>query len=202
MRRFLVGLVAAVATLGAGPAGTVVRDGDIVFQTSRSSQSEAIQRATGSAYSHMGLVFFRNGKPYVLEAVATVRYTPLDQWIARGKGGHCIVRRLRDSAVVLTPDALSKLRAMAKKFEGRPYDSAFGWSDDRLYCSELVWKIYDRALGLQIGKLQHLKEFNLTDPVVLAKLHERYGKQIPAEESVVSPVAMFQSPLLETVGEQ
>jgi len=113
-----------------------------------------------------------------------------------------VVRRLKDHAAVLTPDGLAKLRAVAEKLEGRPYDAAFGWSDDRIYCSELVWKLYDRALGLRIGKLQRLKEFNLTDPVVLAKLHERYGRQIPVEESVVSPVAMFQSPLLVTVGEQ
>jgi hypothetical protein len=45
-----------------------VRDGDLIFQTSRSSQSVAIQRATGSAFSHMGLVFFQDGKPYVFEA--------------------------------------------------------------------------------------------------------------------------------------
>lgn len=202
MRRLLVLLSAAVVTLGAGATNLAVRNGDIVFQTSRSSQSEAIQHATGSAYSHVGLILFRNGRPYVLEAVATVRYTPLDRWVARGKDGHCVVRRLKDHAAVLTPDGLAKLRAVAETFEGRPYDSAFGWSDDRIYCSELVWKLYDRALGLQIGKLQQLKELNLTDPVVLAKLHERYGRQIPVEESVVSPVAMFQSPLLVTVGEQ
>ena len=49
-----------------------VSDGDVIFQTSRSSQSVAIQRATHSPYSHMGIVFVRNGKPYVFEAAATV----------------------------------------------------------------------------------------------------------------------------------
>jgi len=82
MRRLLVCLSAAVVTLGAGATNLAVRDGDIVFQTSRSSQSEAIQHATGSAYSHMGLILFRDGRPYVLEAVATVRYTPLDRRVA------------------------------------------------------------------------------------------------------------------------
>jgi hypothetical protein len=51
-----------------------VRDGDIIFQTSLSSQSVAIQRATHSKYSHMGLIVVREGTPYVLEASATVRY--------------------------------------------------------------------------------------------------------------------------------
>jgi hypothetical protein len=33
------------------------RDGDIIFQTSRSEESIAIQKATHSQYSHMGIVF-------------------------------------------------------------------------------------------------------------------------------------------------
>jgi len=73
-----------------------VQDGDIIFQTSRSSQSLAIQRATHSPYSHMGLVLYRDGRAFVLEAVATVRYTPLAEWIDRGVGRHFVVRRLRD----------------------------------------------------------------------------------------------------------
>ena len=67
-------------------AAEPLRDGDIIFHTSRSGQSLAIQRATHSPLSHVGLVFFRDGKPFVLEAVATVRYTPLAQWTVRGHG--------------------------------------------------------------------------------------------------------------------
>ena len=89
----------------------IVKDGDIIFQTSQSSQSVAIQRATASPYSHMGIIFFRNGKPYVFEAIATVRYTPLTSWIARGKGGHYVIKRLKDAPTLLTSDGLAKLRA-------------------------------------------------------------------------------------------
>jgi len=32
-------------------------NGDIIFQTSRSSQSKAIQLATNSKYSHMGIIY-------------------------------------------------------------------------------------------------------------------------------------------------
>ena len=62
----------------------VVKDGDIIFHTSNSAQSLAIQRATGSKYSHMGLVVHRDGRPFVFEAINTVQFTPLDRWIARG----------------------------------------------------------------------------------------------------------------------
>jgi uncharacterized protein YcfL len=58
-----------------------LRDGDIVFQASRSEQSIAIQKATHSPYSHMGIVFLGNGSPYVYEAIKTVQYTPLRKWV-------------------------------------------------------------------------------------------------------------------------
>ena len=192
-------LATACAAKGTVPA---VRDGDIIFHTSRSSQSLAIQRATGSRYSHMGLIVHRNGRPFVFEAVSTVRLTPLDQWIARGTGHHFVVKRLRNAESVLTPSALGTLRAEARRFAGRPYDLTFGWADDRIYCSELVWKAYDRALGVQIGSLQKVRDFNLSDPAIRAKMRERYGNDIPMDEPVISPVAMFQSSLLLTVAEQ
>jgi hypothetical protein len=176
-----------------------VSDGDIIFQTSRSAQSEAIQRATASPYSHMGLILRRDGHPYVLEAAATVHYTPLGDWTQRGVGRHFVVKRLKNAHECLTPTRLAALRAAADRLVGRPYDSAFGWSDDRLYCSELVWKLYDRAVGVQLGRLQHLRDFNLTDPVVAAKMMERYGSAVPLDEQVISPSEIFSSPSLETV---
>ena len=176
-----------------------VRDGDIIFHTSHSSQSVAIQRATGSKFSHMGLILFQNGRPFVFEAVATVRFTALNTWIHRGVGGHYVVKRLRNSKSILNPLGRKALYREALKFQGRPYDLVFNWSDERIYCSELVWKAYNRALGLHIGELQKLKEFNLTDPLVKAKMHERYGNTVPLNEPVISPGAMYESPLLETV---
>lgn len=170
-----------------------VKNGDIVFQTSRSSQSLAVQHATHSRYSHMGIVFLRHGQPYVFEASATVRYTPLAKWIAHGRGGRLVVKRLRSG---LTAAQVERLRAAARGFAGKPYDLTFEWSDSRIYCSELVWKIYDRALGLHIGQLQRLREFDLSDPAVRAKIKERYGEAVPMDEKVISPAAMFASPLL------
>jgi hypothetical protein len=191
-----------VVVCDAKEASSEVRDGDLIFQTSRSSQSLAIQRATGSPYSHMGLILYREGKPYVFEAISTVQFTALDRWIARGTGGQYVVKRLRNASKTLTPVAIEKLSRAARKFEGHAYDLAFDWSDSRIYCSELVWKAYDRALGIQIGSLQRIRDFNLSDPVVQAKMRERYGSKIPLNAPVISPVAMFRSDLLITVAER
>ena len=191
-----------LAVSGRSQALPGVNEGDVIFQTSRSGQSQAIQQATGSRYSHMGIILFQQGKPYVFEASTKVKYTPLAKWIARGTDGHYVVKRLKTARGILTPEALKKLHETATTFAGKAYDLSFEWSDDRIYCSELVWKIYDRALGIQIGKLQKIREFNLDAPAVKQKLQERYGNNVPLEETVISPQAMFESPLLMVVAEQ
>jgi hypothetical protein len=173
-----------------------LRDGDIIFHRSRSSQSEAIQRATHSPYSHMGMVVYRDGRPHVFEAIATVRYTPLAQWTARGASGHYVVKRLKTP---LTSLQSQKLRDAAARYAGKPYDLYFEWSDDRIYCSELVWKAYRDALGLELGARQQLREFDLSDPLVQAKMRERYGGKVPLGEPVISPAAVYESSLLQTI---
>jgi len=51
----------------------------------------------------------RDGAPYVLEASATVRYTPLMKWIERGAGHHYEVKRLREAATTFTPEHIGAL---------------------------------------------------------------------------------------------
>ena len=76
---FLIGASTFLTLLGCAPgAGYEPRDGDIVFHTSRSSQSLAIQLATKSPYSHMGIVYLRDGKPFVFEAVQPVKLIGVD----------------------------------------------------------------------------------------------------------------------------
>ncbi len=175
------------------------RNGDIIFHTSRSAQSVAIQKATGSPYSHMGIVYLKEGKAHVYEAVEPVKLTPLDSWIERGEGGRFVAKRLEHADQMLTPGALNRMLEVGKTFEGKHYDLYFEWSDDRIYCSELVWKIFKRALDIEVGELQTVNEFDLSDPEVQAKLQERWGGPPPSDEIVISPVAIFNSSKLFTV---
>jgi uncharacterized protein YycO len=101
----------------------------------------------------MGIVYLKNDQPFVFEAVEPVKLTPFSDWIARGEGGHYVVKRLSNARERLTSEALERMLQVGKKFEGKPYDLYFEWSDDRIYCSELVWKIYKRALDLEVGEL-------------------------------------------------
>ena len=189
---------------GALPAGLQVREGDLVFHRSRSSQSRAVALATGSSYTHMGVVFLSDGQPFVLEAVQPVKLTPLSAWIARGEGGRVVVKRLENAERVLTPEVIERMHRLGSSWLGRPYDLQFRWDDERLYCSELVYKLYERAAGIRIGALRKAEDFNLKSPEVQRLLQQRFGRKGPPfdpEETVISPQSMFEDPRLVTVFE-
>ncbi|SFF59031.1 YiiX family permuted papain-like enzyme [Thermoflexibacter ruber] len=176
-----------------------IKNGDLIFQTSLSGQSKAIQLATKSKYSHCGIIYSDNGQFYVFEAVQPVKTTPLDKWIARGENGHYVIKRLKNADQVLTAETLQKMKREGEKFKGKNYDLTFEWSDEKIYCSELIWKVYQRATGIEIGKLEKLSDFDLTHEAVKKKMRERYGDKIPMDEAVVSPAAIYESDLLTTV---
>ncbi|HLT86845.1 MAG TPA: YiiX family permuted papain-like enzyme [Sphingobacterium sp.] len=173
--------------------------GDLIFQTSLSQQSQAIQLATGSRYSHCGIIFKEKDQLYVLEAVQPVKRTPLTEWIKRGKNEHYVIKRLKDAEKILTDSVINEMQKMGEAWEGKDYDLAFEWTDDKMYCSELIWKIYARTTGIKIGKLEQLKDFDLSNEIVKNKLAERYGNRIPLDDTVISPAAIYASKLLETV---
>lgn len=197
-RNNVTGLHPVKKISGDAPA---VQEGDIIFQISESDLSTAIQLATHSKYSHCGIIFKRDDQWYVYEALQPVRYTPLQAWINRGKGRHFVLKRLKASATVLTPAVIARMKTAGEQYNGKDYDAYFGWSDERIYCSELVWKIYKEATGLEIGKLQQLKDFDLSSPAVRQTMKATYGDHIPLNEQIISPVSMFSSPLLVTVAQ-
>ena len=176
-----------------------LENGDIIFQTSKSSQSQAIQLATHSKYSHMGILYEEKGRWYVFEAVGPVKLTALDEWIKRGEDSHFVVKRLKNAQELLSPETLRKMREVGKGYLGKNYDLHFEWSDERIYCSELVWKIYHEGAGIEIGELEKLGDFDLGNEIVQKKLAERYGTNLPLDEKVISPVSMFNSDKLVLV---
>lgn len=179
-----------------------IKNGDIIFQISLSQQSEAIQLATRSKFSHCGIIYRLNDQTYVFEASQPVKVTPLDQWIAQGKAKKYVIKRLKKADQILTAEVLKKMQVIGESFLGKNYDLAFEWNDEKLYCSELIWKIYHRGAGIELGKLEKLGDFDLTNEKVQTKLQERYGTSIPLNETVISPQAIFASNLLMTIKEE
>ncbi len=176
--------------LAAGIPSPAFADGDIVLQQSRSNQSAALKAATGSPYTHCGLVFRRNGTYQVLEAVQPVRWTPWSSCASRGREHRVVVVRLRDRSRLANGGA-GKVRAAAERFLGRSYDTLFEWSDRRIYCSELVYKAYRSGLGLEVGEVRALSDFDLTSPEVKALVDARAHGRLDPSERVVAPVSFL-----------
>lgn len=174
------------------------KDGDIIFQTSQSEQCEAVRIATDSKFSHCGIIFNENGNCYVYEAIQPVKKTLFKDWIKHGLDNKYLVRRLKDSSSI-NKLSLDKMKSYGKKMFNKDYDIYFEWSDENIYCSEYVWKIYKYGANIELCNLEKLKSFNLEDYRVKAILSQRYGTNIPLNEDVVAPSQLANSDKLITI---
>ena len=172
-----------------------LRDGDIIFHTSKSNQSQMLQVATNSELTHVGIIFFRNGLPYVFEAVQPVKITRLENFIARGVDGKYKIVRYKDG---LTKEQINLGIAYSKRQLGKNYDIKFQWSDKKMYCSELVWKIY-KEMGINLCDPKTFSNYNISSPEVQKAIKQRYGSTFNMDEQVVAPVDIYESSLVQTV---
>ncbi|MFP2962542.1 YiiX family permuted papain-like enzyme [Myxococcus sp. 1LA] len=170
-----------------------LQTGDIVLHTSRSSQSQAIQKATQSPLSHVGLVEVTEEGAWVVEAVQPVQRIRFSQWKARGLKGGILVLRPR----ALTDAQRQEAVTAAKAHLGKPYDWRFGWGDDAMYCSELVRKAYAQGAGVEYGKMERLDSLRVKG--LEQQLRERYGKQVPLDLELVTPASIATDVRLDVV---
>jgi hypothetical protein len=175
------------------------KEGDIIFQTSSSRQDQAIQLATKSKYTHCGIILEKDGQLYVYEATGRMAWTSIPDWIKRGRDGHYLLMRLKNRDQLLTPEKLSALKKEGQKLSQKTYDLLFQWTDDKIYCSELIWKLYERGAGLKLADLRKFKDYDLESEVVKMLIEQRYGQNFSLEEQAVSPDDLAHSALLEQV---
>jgi hypothetical protein len=128
-----------------------------------------------------------------------------DAQVVEAFRGRCDDPRL---AVKRVPDLTDVQRSAvvkkARTWAGRDYDRRFGWDDATLYCSELAWKAYDYAIGVQIAPLGTFDDFVLLDtPVGAEFVKRRWGKNGPDREApVVSPADTWRSDATVVVADQ
>ena len=177
----------------------MLKDGDIIFQNKTSKHSEFINILMAPEYNHCGILLSKNNKWYVIEAAQPVELTPVSGWINSGEGGFYAVKRLKEADAVLNDIGTAKLKKACKEYLGKPYDIYFLWSDDSFYASELVWKVFNKALGIEICPLRALADFNLASAEVKEKIRDIYGNKVPLFEEMASPEDLFSSSGLITI---
>lgn len=80
---------------------------------------------------------------------------------------------------------------------GRPYDFRYAPDDTEIYCSELVYKVYDCEFSLSIGRWEPLSGLNWK-PYEGFIRHMEDGR-LPLDRLMLTPVALTRSPLVTRV---
>lgn len=137
---------------GVGFNPEMLKKGDIIAHTSKSSQSQIIKTLTNSPYTHIGIINIENGKYTVIEASSIVREINLKEWVDSGMENKFSIFRLEDideNAIIFE----------AKKHLNKKYDLEFNPSDEKMYCSELVQKVFENVEHKELGKLEKLQDY-------------------------------------------
>lgn len=193
-------LVIAVVSWAYGPTWIAYsryepREGDILFQSlPHAPLVDAIEGATDSPFSHCGVVARQGQDWVVIEAFRRVEVTPLSEFVFRGRHGGFAVYRLRAEYQEHVPEMLRHARA----FVGRPYDARYRLDDERIYCSELIYKAYAQASGgAPLGRLTRLGDLNWQPYQRLIESQE--GGAIPLERPMITPRDLAQAAELEPI---
>lgn len=155
-----------------------ISQGDLVFIKSQTAQSQALRDATHSEWTHVGI--YLDDKIY-----ESTGLTSLNSFIKRSKNSEYTTRSIPEFQD--TPE----FRAALKKYYKKPYDIYFEWSDDKIYCSEFVYKIFLDAFNVEIGQKQTFNEMDLNHDSVQQLIKNRYknGKEFNMDEIIVTPIS-------------
>ena len=88
----------------------------------------------------------------VLEASKTVRLTPFAKFIGSAKN---------DNWPVKQPEQKLMKPISYYKYLGMPYDLEFKFNNGKMYCSELVWLVYQDQ-GIELCKPRKMSSFICT----------------------------------------
>lgn len=125
--------------------GTELKTGDVLLQPLSCYSCRLITDQEDSKYSHVALYLKINEQAFVIEAYGKVKLTPLKEFVQRNAKGQKIkvlraIEKRMNSKLVLEASL---------KLEGLSYDSQFLLNNfdgkgEKLYCSELIYKIYSQ----------------------------------------------------------
>jgi cell wall-associated NlpC family hydrolase len=188
------------------------QDGDIVMIRSYSYNANAIEAVTGSRFTHCGIIFREGNRWIVYEGAGRQGHLSLEKWVAFESAKHkphWRVLRLKDHAKRLDGTAIRDLKQTAAKLHNTRYDHGFSWdypkgAGETVYCSELIWKAYQEALGIQLCPLRRMDSFPLNAEAArilnseLCK-NSRGGREVSPSERVVAPGDIAASALLTEV---
>jgi uncharacterized protein YycO len=171
------------------------KSGDLIFQSlPHSDLVDAIEGATESKYSHVGIVIQKENQWFVRESCkGVVHDTPLEEYINRGRDESIDVYRVKKEYTKHLPLFIEK----SARYLGRPYDMRFSLDDEYIYCSELVYKAFRDASDIALGTLDRFGDLKWKKYEVFIKSVE--NGVIPENRLVITPVAISKAKQLKQV---
>ena len=174
------------------------QQGDVVFQSSPNPWGvdlvDMIEGATGSPYSHCGMVLWHNEKWQVIEAIGPVQVIPLETWQSRGRGKKIWAYRFKEPSQKFIAAAITAMKLDL----GKPYDSRYRFDDQSIYCSELIHRGWKAATGVGLGKTVTLQELNW-QPYRNIIVALEGSEQIPLTREMITPRDLAKAPELSLV---
>lgn len=176
----------------------LIEEGDIIFISINSFLYRQVAQGTGSWSSHVGFIVKDNNEWVVLEsAVPRVRRTPLRDFFNRTTNNQVSILRLKQR---LTPAQITKLKKVANNRMGRFYHLGFKFESERQFCSKFVYLTFKEALGIELGKLQTLRELVEENPQASLNFWRCwYFGVIPWKRITITPASQLCDEQLETV---
>lgn len=158
------------------------QEGDLLFQSLlRVPLVDAIEGSTGSPFSHCGILHRRADGWVVIEAIGPVKETPLENWLFQARDRTFTAYRLHEPLQPKIPAII----ASAKEFLGRPYDIRYDLDDQKIYCSELIYKACLQATGEKLGQLVKLGDLNWQPYEMFITTLE--NGPVPVERVMITP---------------
>lgn len=164
-----------------------LQEGDFVFQNVAGELFQVIEDITATPFTHCGMIVKEQDDYYVLEAIGPVKLTPINEWIHRGIASRIVIVRLKASYQVYVSDII----AAAYHYLNRPYDIQYEWDDEKIYCSELIYKAVRDAIGIELAEFRVLGEMNW-------KPHEDFIRfvsegELPLDRRMIIPADLVTS---------
>lgn len=189
----LCSLISLKAFSSENALNTPLNEGDIIFHQSQSDQSAALREASGSPWTHVGFIVKNptNSNWYVAEAVQPVKVTRLEDFIARGKNKSYKIFRFK---YFNQAKHLKAFYQTLQGYMGRDYDIYFEFNNDRIYCSELTYKVMKTVTGQELGRIQKMREMRLDGPYVQELIDRRLtdiGKELNLDEEIITPISQM-----------
>ena len=155
---------------------------------------DAIEGASQCPLSHCGIVGKNNnGDLIIYEALHGVEMTPLKKFLLRGRQQGFAVYRLKESYRAQIPATL----AAVQKYLGRPYDIRYEMDDEKIYCSELIYKAFRDVTGEELGRLVRLGDLKWQP--YEATIRQLEQGVPPLDRLMITPRDLALAPQLELV---